>query len=176
MRELALHVLDVMENAVRAQATTIRVAIRLNLQEDRLELSIEDNGPGLPVTPEQALNPFYTTKAGKRTGLGLSLFQSAAQLAKGALHIDRSDLGGVAVTAVFQYSHVDRMPLGDMASTLMTAVMSSPEITFLCRIEGPQGAVALNSVDFHPEQNAVRASFKFAEAVSAALVEAGIGQ
>jgi C4-dicarboxylate-specific signal transduction histidine kinase len=48
---------------MRAKATIIRIAVIK--KEGFLTLSVEDDGPGLPVTPEQALDPFFTTKKGK---------------------------------------------------------------------------------------------------------------
>ncbi|HNT89402.1 MAG TPA: ATP-binding protein, partial [Candidatus Hydrogenedentes bacterium] len=72
MRELSLHILDLMENATRAGATVVYVGITENVAQDTLEIVVEDNGPGLPASSDAALDPFYTTKGGKRTGLGLS--------------------------------------------------------------------------------------------------------
>ena len=59
LRELSLHLLDVIENSMRANATIIRIsAIR---KDNMLTLSVEDDGPGLPVTPALALVPFYSS-------------------------------------------------------------------------------------------------------------------
>ena len=64
---------------------------------DELSIAVEDDRPGLPVEPEQALDPFFTTKTNNKTGLGLSLFRQAAEAAGGGLSVGRSqDLGVVA--------------------------------------------------------------------------------
>jgi signal transduction histidine kinase len=99
-----------------------------------MEVIIEDNGTGLRVTPEEAMDPFYTTKKGKKTGLGLALFQAAAERAGGRLVIGKSPLGGVAVKALMQLSHVDRSPLGDLAATLSSIVCTNPGIELWCRL------------------------------------------
>ena len=78
MREIALHILDLIENALRAQATVVAVTVEAVPEQDRLRIVVEDNGTGLKVSADAALDPFYTTKRGKRTGLGLSLFRAAA--------------------------------------------------------------------------------------------------
>ena len=83
MREISLHILDLVENAVRAQSTAILINIITHKKNDLLEISIEDNGPGFNIAEQKAFDPFYTTKDGKRTGLGLSLFREAAQRAGG---------------------------------------------------------------------------------------------
>ncbi len=152
MRELSLHMLDIMENSVRAGATRLTIVIELDEQEQWLTLGVEDNGPGLPVSPEQALDPFFTTKTKKRTGLGLSLFQAAAQQAGGNLSLQESESGGIRVRATFQYRHLDRAPLGDMAGSLMALALSNPDISFTCICRGPQGASEAVSHQTDPRQ------------------------
>lgn len=133
MRDLSLHVLDLIENSIRAGATTIAVALAEYPDRDLLEVSVEDDGRGLNVPPEAATNPFYTTKAGKRTGLGLSLLRAAAEQAGGKLTISTSALGGAAVTAMMRLSHVDRPPLGDLAATISSVICTNPRLDLSCR-------------------------------------------
>ena len=131
MHDLSLYLLDIIENSVRAGATRIRVSVAAERAADVLEITVEDDGPGLPVTPGQALDPFYTTKKGKKTGLGLSLFRQAAEAAGGGLRVGRSDdLGGVAVRAWMTLGHVDRPPLGDVALSILTMVATNPQVDF----------------------------------------------
>ena len=134
MRDLSLHILDLIENSIRAEATWISVTVAENHQKDTMEVLIEDNGTGLRVTPEEAMDPFYTTKKAKKTGLGLALFQAAAERAGGRLVVGKSSLGGVAVKALMQLSHVDRSPLGDLAATLSSIVCTNPGIELWCRL------------------------------------------
>ncbi len=131
MHDLSLYLLDILENAVRAGATVIATTIVADRDADRLSMMVEDDGPGLPVQPEQALDPFFTTKQHKKTGLGLSLFRQAAEAAGGGLTVDRSDeLGGVRVCAWMRLADVDRPPLGDVAASLATMIVTNPEIEF----------------------------------------------
>jgi signal transduction histidine kinase len=131
VHDLSLYLLDILENSVRAGATVITTAIAADRAADELSISIEDDGPGLPVEPEQALDPFFTTKANKKTGLGLSLFRQAAEAAGGGLSVGRSgELGGVAVRAWMRLGDVDRPPLGDVAASIATMVVTNPEIEF----------------------------------------------
>ena len=145
MRELSLHILDILENSVRAGATRINVTLELDSEENWLTLEVEDNGKGLPVTPEQALDPFYTTKAGKRTGLGLSLFKAAAEQAAGTFHLGHSPSGGVSIRAAFQYHSLDRSPLGDIAATFLTLLLTTPDLHLVFSCTGPQGSFSLQS-------------------------------
>lgn len=139
MRDISLHILDLIENSLRAGATHVIVVVDQQPAEDRMTVAVEDNGPGLPVSNEVASDPFFTTKAGKRVGLGLSLFRAAAERAGGTLSLDRSSLGGLAVRATFQLNHIDRSPLGDLAATLSTLCLTSPAVRFTARLR--MGAV-----------------------------------
>ena len=142
MRELSLHILDLIENSARAGASMIMITLVENEEEDILRITVEDDGPGLSVSPEAALDPFYTTKDGKRTGLGLSLFRSAAEQTGGRLTLRESVFGGLAVEATMQLNHVDRAPLGDIAATVSSVACTNPEVDLWCRFHvGEQGCI-----------------------------------
>jgi hypothetical protein len=131
MHDLSLYLLDVLENSVRAGATVIATTIVVDRAGDALTICVEDDGPGLPVDPQQALDPFFTTKKDKKTGLGLSLFRQAAEGAGGDLEVGRSDeLGGARVSARMSLADVDRPPLGDVAASIATMVVTNPEVEF----------------------------------------------
>ena len=138
LREISLHILDLMENSVRAGASVISVSITEDSKRNCLEISIEDDGPGMGVSFDAVTNPFYTTKKGERTGLGLSLFRAAAEQAGGNIAIRRSPLGGIEVHAIMDIDHVDRAPLGDIAGTLSGVLCTNPDIDirFNYRVDG----------------------------------------
>ncbi len=147
MRELSLHVLDLVENSIWAGAGVVLVGVEEQPDRDLLEISVEDDGPGLAVDPEQALDPFYTTKEGKRTGLGLSLFRQQVELAGGGVDLGRSALGGLAVRARLGLGHVDRYPLGDLAGTLAGVVAANPAVEVRARLARGEREVSASSAD-----------------------------
>jgi hypothetical protein len=134
LREISLHILDLIENAIRAGATVIAVAVEEEPDRDMMCVVVEDNGPGLTVPAEIAADPFFTTKEGKSMGLGLSLLKFRTEQAGGSFRMERSCLGGVAVRAVMPLSNVDRSPLGDLAATLASVVCTSPGIELRSRL------------------------------------------
>jgi anti-sigma regulatory factor (Ser/Thr protein kinase) len=136
LRDLSLHILDLLENALRAGATTLRVTVEEDAAQDRLAMAVEDDGPGIDVPPDHATDPFYTTGP-KRLGLGLGLFKETALEAGGAFHIGRSELGGAAVCASFQLSHVNRKPFGNLAETLFAMACTHPEVELQCVLKLP---------------------------------------
>ena len=134
MTDLSLHILDLIENSIRAKATLIVITVAEDPDEDTMTIALEDDGPGLNIPPDTAMDPFYTTKDGKRIGLGLSLFRCAVEQAGGRLSLSRSEFGGLAVEATMCLSHVDRSPLGDIAATVSSVVCTNPEIDVWCRL------------------------------------------
>jgi hypothetical protein len=135
MRDLSLHVLDLIENAVRAGAATVVVSVAEEPERDRLTLRVEDDGPGLPPAAlAAAASPFYTTKPGARTGLGLSLLAATASQAEGTMRLARSVLGGLLVEASLRLRSIDRLPLGDLGASLGVFAASHPELELGCRL------------------------------------------
>src|SRR5690606_14860469 len=60
-------------DAIGGQAGAITVGA-LNIRDTWLEISVADTGPGFTAAAlEKALNPFFTTKGGEGSGLGLSM-------------------------------------------------------------------------------------------------------
>lgn len=151
MRELSLHILDLIENSIRANASVVALTVAENPDQDRLDIVVEDNGCGFSKPAEEAVDPFYTTKNGKKTGLGLSLFRGAAEQAGGSLTIGPSPLGGVAVKATMQLSHIDRMPLGDIAATVSSVVCTNPHLDVWCHLVSSQGEATVRVSDIARE-------------------------
>ncbi len=141
MRELSLHILDVVENGITAGGTCIWIEVDEARQKDLLKIVIRDNGQGMPAEKLQNINdPFITTRTTRRVGLGLSLLAAASARCDGTIRVDSAPGKGTEVEAIFRYSHIDRAPLGDMAATLSTLIIGNPEIDFVYshRIDGEE--------------------------------------
>jgi len=131
MLELSIHVLDIVHNSVAAGATLIEILVTEDFEKDLLTIEIKDDGEAMnKELLHRAADPFTTTKAKKKVGLGLSLLAQAAEDAGGEFKIDSVPGEGTYVIATFVLSSVDRMPLGDMRPTLLSLVFGSPEMDF----------------------------------------------
>lgn len=131
MTELSLHVLDIAENSARAGASLISILIDTNVQTDRLTIRIEDNGHGMTKEElKRVTDPFYTSRTTRKVGLGIPLFQYAAESTGGIFSICSEKNHGTTVQAEFILSHIDRMPLGDITATMQTLILCHPEIDF----------------------------------------------
>jgi len=131
MIELAMHISDIVENSVNAGAKNVIIQIEEKTNEDQLIIAIHDDGRGMDeVMVKRALDPFVTTKEGKKVGLGLSLLAEAARKTGGKMGISSKPHQGTHVEAVFVFSHVDRQPLGNMTDTLWTLIIGNPDVEF----------------------------------------------
>ncbi len=129
MEDLSLHILDVVENSVAAAASTIEILIVEDTMNDRLSLEIRDDGKGMDEElREKALDPFFSTRTTRRIGLGLPLLAQAARDSGGDLELESAPGKGTTVRAVFQLSHPDRKPLGDIAASLVAILAGRPHL------------------------------------------------
>jgi nitrogen fixation/metabolism regulation signal transduction histidine kinase len=136
MTELSLNVLDIANNSIRAGAGLVEIDIEIHRDLDALSITITDNGSGM--TSEQLMqvrDPFYTTRTTRRIGLGIPFFQMAALATGGSFDIQSTPNIGTIVTATFGLSHIDRMPLGDMNSTIHTLIILNPQMDFAYRYQ-----------------------------------------
>ena len=129
MEDLSLHVLDVAENALTAGADRIEIRIFEESEEGLMKIEIKDNGCGMDEQmASQVLDPFYTTKAGKRVGLGLALLAQAAKEAGGDMQIQSAPGEGTMIRASFQLGHPDLKPLGEMLETMAVLACAHPQV------------------------------------------------
>lgn len=132
MRELALHLLDIAENSISAQAKNITIKIVEISSQDRLIMSVNDDGKGMDAEMvAKIIDPFVTSRTTRKVGLGIPLLKAAAESCNGFLNIRSSPGMGTCVDVEFQKSHIDRMPLGDVASTFLSLEIGSPEVHWI---------------------------------------------
>ncbi|MCS7316231.1 MAG: ATP-binding protein [Bryobacterales bacterium] len=156
MEELALHILDVAENSVRAGARRVEIRVHEDPAEDRLRLEIADDGCGMSEeVARRAADPFFTTRRDRQVGLGLALLEQAARAAGGCLRIESAPGAGTRVTAEFRYGHPDRQPLGDIAATLLALAAGHPETEFLYEHCTPGSVTRFGTAELRQELGTV---------------------
>jgi len=141
MREIALHLLDLAENSVSAGAKNVTIAVCEDLPADRLTASVKDDGRGMDQeTLGRVTDPFYTSRTTRKVGLGIPLLKGAAEDCRGGLRINSQVGVGTYLEVTFQHSHIDRMPLGNLAGTFLGLTVGHPEThwTFLYTAHGRQ--------------------------------------
>jgi hypothetical protein len=152
MLELSLHILDVVENSTRAGAKNVDITLLENTYNDTLFLEIKDNGSGMSEDVlKKVLDPFYTTKTVRNVGLGLPMLAQAAERTEGRFIIKSKGGEGTRVEAQFRLSHIDRQPLGDIASTLVTLIAGNPDVDFIYRHQHNDREYVLNTKEIKRE-------------------------
>lgn len=149
MPEISLNILDVAENSTRAGASLVELTVAADSVSDRITVIIADNGCGM--TKEQTArvtDPFFTSRTTRKVGLGVPFFKYAAESTGGSFTIESTPGVGTTVTAVFVMSHIDRMPLGDITSTVHTLVVYHPETDFLYRYSYNGSSFTLDTREF----------------------------
>ena len=140
MEDPSLHILDIVENSLRANAKNIGIKLIQNENNDTLTLEVTDDGEGMSEEMRQhSLDPFFTTKEGKNVGLGLPLLAQSAEEANGKLEIESMRGKGTKVTVVFRRSHIDRKPIGNLEETMKCLKATHPEVDFGFEYESNDG-------------------------------------
>lgn len=134
MKTLALNILDIAQNSIRAKADEISISITESDKNDLYKIIIDDNGKGIP--PQILANvtdPFVTTRSTRRMGMGLALLKYHSELAGGNIEVKSEEGKGTHVKSVMSFGHIDRQPLGDITGVLRILIASNQEINFTYR-------------------------------------------
>ncbi|MEW6265902.1 MAG: sensor histidine kinase [Thermodesulfobacteriota bacterium] len=71
---------NLLQNAIEASDPGGRITVRVESEGERIRIEVEDDGRGIPAQDlPNVFTPFFTTKKGKGTGLGLALVQTVLQ-------------------------------------------------------------------------------------------------
>lgn len=149
MPEISLNILDVTQNSISAGSKLIQITVTADTKKDKLSIVIKDDGCGMTSDQIKSVtDPFYTTRTTRKVGLGIPFFQYAATATGGHFKIESVVSKGTTVTADFVLSHIDRMPLGDMTSTIHTLITMNPAIDFLYTYTVDERSFTLDTREF----------------------------
>lgn len=139
MREISLHILDVMQNSIEAEASRIDLLIEQDTMTDSLVVTVADNGRGMDEAYAKAvLDPFVTSRRTRRVGLGLPLLKASAERSGGTLRVESQVGKGTTVTATFGLSNIDRPPMGNLKDTLLSVIVANAnlDVHYEHRVDG----------------------------------------
>jgi hypothetical protein len=129
MKDMSLHILDIAENSIDAGATRVEMEINEDTKKDRFTLRVSDNGRGIEADKKEG-DRFFTSKTGKRFGLGIPLLRQAAEECEGEFSVSPGREGGTVLAAGFRRGHMDMKPLGDVGATVSALVAGHPEVDY----------------------------------------------
>lgn len=146
MKDLASHILDIVQNSIRANATLIGIDIEENQELNELKITISNNGKGMTKeVAKRATDPFYTSRTTRKVGLGLSLLKQNAEMTGGSFCLESEPGKGTKVTAVFGLNHLDRPETGDLAGTLLLLICSPDGPEYVFQHQTPAGKFELDT-------------------------------
>jgi hypothetical protein len=148
VRDLSLHLLDIIQNSIKAKATKITIFIVADATRDQLDITVRDNGAGMDrELLGRVVNPFATTRTTRKVGMGVPLLKESCEKASGKLEIESAKGEGTTLAATFKISHIDRQPLGNIGETLSSVILSSPGIEFEILLDNKNNSFKFNSYE-----------------------------
>ncbi|MDR2887354.1 MAG: ATP-binding protein [Bacteroidales bacterium] len=147
MKDLSLHILDIVRNSVEAHASEIAVYMSIDT-ENVLTIEFRDNGRGMSAEMvRNVTDPFVTTRTTRKVGMGLPLLKMNAELTGGSLHVQSELAKGTAVRARFNLLHIDCMPFGDLGGVFAQLLGGNPDRRFIFSFEANSGEFAVDSAE-----------------------------
>ena len=129
MKELAMHVYDLMENSTAANSTEVKLTIRDSLKDNIYAFTIIDNGKGMsPESLARATDPYTTSRTTRKVGLGLPLIKMNTENCGGGMKITSEVGKGTRLDFWFQHNHWDRPPMGDLSGTIVMLCAAHQDI------------------------------------------------
>ncbi len=134
LEDLSHHILDIGENSMRGGASSVTISVEELIEEGWLRFSVIDDGRGMDEeTCRKVVDPFYTTRTTRKVGLGIPFLRQAAELCEGEFKLESTLGKGTSVLATFRYDSIDRPPLGDIPSSVMTLLVEAPRVRWIYR-------------------------------------------
>ena len=134
MKELAMHVYDLMENSTAANSTEVKLTIRDSLKDNIYAFTIEDNGKGMsPEFLAKVTDPYTTSRTTRKVGLGLPLIKMNTENCGGGMKLQSEPGKGTRLDFWFQHNHWDRPPMGDLAGTIVMLCAAHEDIHIIYR-------------------------------------------
>lgn len=144
LNELSLHILDIVQNSIKASASLVRIFVNISTSDNLLTITVKDNGSGFDV---KAYENSLSKNSNRQGGYGIPLFKKSAEKTGGFFKIT-SILGkGTEITAAFKLNSPCCLPLGDINATVETLFFCCTEIDFIYNYKIDEEGFTLSTKD-----------------------------
>jgi len=131
MKNMALHIMDIVQNSIQAKSSEIFIEINIDEAKQSTIVEIIDNGSGMDATYlKKVIDPYTTSRTTRNVGLGIPLLKMNAESTGGSFSIQSNLNQGTKVQAVFNNNHLDCIPAGDIPGVIMLLIGANPTIDF----------------------------------------------
>jgi len=131
MRDISMNTLDIIGNAVDADARTIVVSIKEDAQQETLSIDINDNGKG--ISPDWCSSKSVAFSAKRKTrkvDLGLSQLRQNTEATNISLSSFSTLGSGTKLDATFFKQHIDRPPISHLANMITICILTISAVEF----------------------------------------------
>ena len=148
MKDLSMHILDIVGNSIRSGASLIKVSLEIVVGEEALILCISDNGCGMSSEMvAKVTDPFVTSRTTRKVGLGLPFLKMNAEQTGGSLKIESEKDEGTLVEALFYKYHIDCIPMGDLKGTMALIMSGNTDVDFVLSLKRGSNTFEIRSSD-----------------------------
>lgn len=146
MRDLSMHVLDIVQNSIKAEASLITVLFNRST-DNVLTFTVTDDGCGMSEAfLAKVTDPFTTTRTTRKVGLGIPMLKQSAEMAGGTFSLTSRVGEGTTISASFDLSHIDCIPMGELCDSLLTLIILNPDKPeFLFQASSPIGEASFDT-------------------------------
>ena len=132
LRDISLHILDLTQNSIRAEAERIDISLSADRMAGLLHITIEDNGRGMSKEfLAAAEDPFTTSRTTRKVGMGIPFFKLACVQSGGKFNLDSEEGKGTKISGTMGIDSIDRLPLGNLGGSVKVLIMGSPAVRFV---------------------------------------------
>ncbi|MFZ4522827.1 MAG: ATP-binding protein [Bacteroidales bacterium] len=132
MKDLSMHIMDIFQNSINAEASIISLDIVEDTQKNSFTIEFTDNGKGMTKEmAKQVTDPFFTTRTTRNVGLGIPLLKQNCERTGGSFSVVSTEGKGTTVTAQFVLDHLDRPVSGDIPGAVVLTATANPGIRFV---------------------------------------------
>jgi Signal transduction histidine kinase len=131
MIDLAMHMMDIVQNSIRAKAQNIEIDLFENNDDATLLFRVKDDGQGMNDDAVKKLtDPFFTTRTTRRVGLGVPFLKMTCEQSGGSLRVESEEGAGTTIEGVYRTDNLDCLPLGDIAGCIALLLRANPDKNF----------------------------------------------
>lgn len=148
MQEIAMSILDIAYNSIKAKASLIKIFIHDSSKSNIISIQIIDNGTGMDQeTVNKVIDPFYTTRTTRKVGLGIPMFKENIEATGGNFSIKSVINEGTEVSGEFVKNHIDTPPMGNIVETIITLIQADDKIDYLFKYTSDDFEFILDTKD-----------------------------
>lgn len=146
MKEIALHILDLVQNSIRAGASEIEISVEESMAGNLLRIKISDNGSGMSEEDlHRVTDPFFTSRTTRKVGLGVPLYKQMVEHCNGKLQLTSAPGKGTQLESTMDLNHIDRQPMGDIAGVITLLISANPSLRFMYTHQTDHGSYILDT-------------------------------